>query len=202
MDNYLTENIDTVIFDIGNVLIHFAWEDYLHDLGYEGAMFDRVADAVFRSDDWDKGDSGLYTTQEWLDSFIENDPEIEGDIRKVFEGFGASIVPYPVTERWLSYIREKGMKMYYLSNYSDEMYCQSEEQLSFLKTFDGGVFSWREKCMKPDPKIYEILLKRYKIVPEQALFFDDRLENVEGARKVGINGVVFNTDIPLQMLEK
>lgn len=119
MDNYLTENIDTVIFDIGNVLIHFAWEDYLHDLGYEGAMFDRVADAVFRSDDWDKGDSGLYTTQEWLDSFIENDPEIEGDIRKVFEGFGASIVPYPVTERWLSYIREKGMKMYYLSNYSD-----------------------------------------------------------------------------------
>ena len=49
------------------------------------AMFDRVADAVFRSDDWDKGDSGLYTTQEWLDSFIENDPEIEGDIRKVLK---------------------------------------------------------------------------------------------------------------------
>ena len=48
-----------------------------HDLGYEGAMFDRVADAVFRSDDWDKGDSGLYTTQEWLDSFIENDPELK-----------------------------------------------------------------------------------------------------------------------------
>lgn len=56
--------------------------------------------------------------------------------------------------------------------------------------------------MKPDPEIYEILLKRYKIVPEQALFFDDRPENVEGARKAGINGVVFNTDIPLQMLEK
>ena len=74
--------IKNIIFDIGNVLIHFAWEDYLHDLGYEGAMFDRVADAVFRSDDWDKGDSGLYTTQEWLDSFIENDPEIEEDIRK------------------------------------------------------------------------------------------------------------------------
>ena len=73
--------IKNIIFDIGNVLIHFAWEDYLHDLGYEGAMFDRVADAVFRSDDWDKGDSGLYTTQEWLDSFIENDPEIEEDRR-------------------------------------------------------------------------------------------------------------------------
>ena len=72
MDNYLTENIDTVIFDIGNVLIHFAWEDYLHDLGYEGAMFDRVADAVFRSDDWDKGDSGLYTTQEWLGRYPQS----------------------------------------------------------------------------------------------------------------------------------
>ena len=202
MDNYLTEKIDTVIFDIGNVLIHFAWEDYLRDLGYEGEMFDRVADATFRSDDWDKGDSGLYTTREWLDSFIENDPEIEADICKVFEGFGATIVPYPVTEQWLQYFRDKGMKMYYLSNYSDEMYRQSEESLSFLKTFDGGVFSWEEKCMKPDPKIYEILLKRYRIVPERALFFDDRPENVEGARKAGINGIVFNTDIPLQMLEK
>lgn len=100
MDNYLTENIDTVIFDIGNVLIHFAWEDYLHDLGQKVRCLTVWQDAVFRSDDWDKGDSGLYTTQEWLDSFIENDPEIEGDIRKVFEGFAASIVPYPVTERW------------------------------------------------------------------------------------------------------
>ena len=137
-----------------------------------------------------------------LTRLLENDPEIEGDIRKVFEGFGASIVPYPVTERWLSYIREKWNENVLSVQLSDEMYCQSEEQLSFLKTFDGGVFSWKEKCMKPDPKIYEILLKRYKIVPEQALFFDDRLENVEGARKVGINGAVFNTDIPLQMLEK
>ena len=202
MNNYLTENIDTVIFDIGNVLIHFAWEDYLHNLGYEGDMYDRVAEAVFRSDDWDKGDSGLYTTQEWLASFIENDPEIEADIRKVFENFGETIVPYPVTEKWLKYFRDRGMKMYYLSNYSDEMYRQSEHYLSFLKIFDGGVFSWEEKCMKPDPKIYKTLLTRYQIVPEHALFFDDRPENVEGARKVGINAIVFNTDIPLQMLEK
>ena len=70
-------------------------EDYLHDLGYEGAMFDRVADAVFRSDDWDKGDSDFTRHRSGLTRLLKIHPEIEGDIRKVFEGFGASIVPYP-----------------------------------------------------------------------------------------------------------
>jgi len=93
------------------------------------------------------------------------------------------------------------MKIYYLSNYSEEMYRQSKERLSFLNHFDGGVFSWKEKCMKPDKDIYEILLSRYEIDPKHALFFDDREENVEAAAKLGIRGVVFRPEIARQMLE-
>ena len=55
--------------------------------------------------------------------------------------------------------------------------------------------------MKPDDEIYRILLKRYHLVPEKCVFFDDRIENVEGARRAGMKAVLFHTDIPLQLLK-
>lgn len=196
------KNIDAAIFDIGNVLIHFDWTGYLKSLNFDKETYEHVTDAMFQNKDWDMGDSGLYTTEEWLQAFIENDPAYESEIRKTFENFGDSIVPYKITEEWLAYFKAKGIKRYYLSNFSNEMYRQSEKQLSFIKDFDGGVFSWKEKCMKPQAEIYEILLNRYNIIPERTVFFDDNKENVEAAKKAGIQGVVFTTDVPLQMLEK
>lgn len=202
VQNIDMKNIDTVIFDIGNVLIHFDWMGYLKSLDFDSDTYRHLANAMFLSEDWDKGDSGLYTTEEWLQAFIENDPAYEQEIRRTFEGFGGSIVPYDITEEWLSYFKENGIKRYYLSNYSEEMYRQSKEQLSFIEDFDGGIFSWKEKCMKPQKEIYEILLKRYHIDPQRAIFFDDRPENVEAAADTGIHGITFTTDIPLQMLGK
>lgn len=196
------QKIDTAIFDIGNVLIHYDWKGYLKSLQFNEEIYERVADAVFRNPDWDMGDSGLYTTEEWLQACIENDPACETEIRRTFADFGRSIVPYDITEEWLDLFQKRGIKRYYLSNYSQEMYRQSREQLSFLKGFDGGIFSWQEKCMKPDARIYEILLERYEIDPKHAVFFDDREENVLAARNAGIQGIVFTTDIPLQMLKK
>ena len=134
-------------------------------------------------------------------TFTDNDPAYETQIRKTFARFGASIVPYEFTEQWIQYFRRNGMKIYYLSNYSEELYRQSKERLLFLNQFDGGVFSWKEKCMKPDKDIYEILLSRYEIDPKHALFFDDRKENVEIAVKLGIRGVVFRPEIARQMLK-
>ncbi len=195
-------DIDTVIFDIGNVLIDFAWEDYLKTFPFDPRTREAVADAMFRSPDWDAGDSGLVSTEEWLALFLENAPEYEQEIRQVFGGFGASIVPYEFTCLWIQVMKERGMRLYFLSNYSEEMYRQSKEQLSFLEAFDGGIFSWKERCMKPDPRIYRTLLERYDIAPERAVFFDDRPDNVEAARREGIRGIVFTQDIPLQFLAK
>ena len=83
---------------------------------------------------------------------------------------GKTIIPYETTESWIQFFKEKGMRIFYLSNYSNEMYRQSKDRLTFLENFDGGIFSWKEKCMKPDEEIYKRLLKRYDIVPERAIF--------------------------------
>lgn len=113
---YLGKNIETVILDIGNVLIDFAWEAYLTSFQYSNEMYETVADAMFRNEDWRMGDSGLVTTAQWLELFIENAPEAEPQIREVFADFGRSIVPYPFTEEWIRHLRGQGVRLYYLSN--------------------------------------------------------------------------------------
>src|SRR5699024_7984361 len=66
---------------------------------------------------------------------------------------------------------------------------QEAGKFDFLKLMDGGVFSYDVGYMKPDEEIYKILINKYKINPEEAVFFDDREENIEAANKLGIHAV-------------
>ncbi|GFI42429.1 MAG: HAD family phosphatase [Dorea sp.] len=194
--------MNTVIFDVGNVLVGYDWQSYLRTFQYSEEIYERVADAVFRNEDWLEGDIGRVSTEEWLKLFIENAPEVEPQIREVFEGFEGTIVPLSYTADWIAYFRSQGYKLYYLSNYSKELYEKSKDKLSFLDSFDGGIFSYQVKCIKPDEKIYKILMERYSIRPCDATFYDDRPENVEAAVRLGMKGVVFHQDIPLQLMKK
>lgn len=194
--------MNTVIFDVGNVLVGYDWQNYLRSFHYSEEIYERIAKAVFLNKDWEEGDIGRISTGEWLDLFIQNAPELESQIRRVFAGFAGTIVPLSYTEEWLAYFRSLGYRLYYLSNYSAELYQKTREKLRFLDTFDGGIFSYQVKCIKPGEKIYRLLLERYSICPKDAVFYDDRPENVETAVKLGINGIVFHQDIPLQMMGK
>lgn len=194
--------MNTVIFDVGNVLVGYDWKSYLRSFHYPEEIYDRIADAVFLNDDWLEGDIGRISTEEWQDLFIGNAPDLESQIREVFAGFEGTIVPWSLTEAWIAYFRSLGCKLYYLSNYSRELYQRSKDKLKFLDAFDGGIFSYQVKCIKPDERIYRLLLARYSIRPEDAVFYDDRPENVEAAVRLGIKGVVFHPDLPLQMMGK
>lgn len=194
--------MNTIIFDVGNVLVNYDWQSYLRTFNYPEKIYERIADAVFRNEDWLEGDRGIVSTEEWLKLFIENEPGLEPQIREVFAGFEGTIVPLSYTEEWIAYFRSLGCRLYYLSNYSQELYLRSRDKLRFLDTFDGGIFSYQVKCIKPDEKIYRILMERYSIRPGDATFYDDRPENVEAAARLGMNGIVFHQDIPLQMMKK
>ncbi len=191
-----------VIFDLGNVLVGYDWAGYLRTFGYTEEIYERIADAVFRNEDWLEGDIGRISTGEWLGLFIENAPDLEPQIREVFAGFEGTIVPLSYTEEWLAYFRSLGYRLYYLSNYSRELHQKTRDKLSFINSFDGGIFSYEVKCVKPQEEIYRTLLKRYQIDPHESVFYDDRPENVETAIQLGIKGVVFHKDIPLQMMGK
>lgn len=196
------EDFNTVIFDLGNVLVRYDSQHCLDQFDFHSDIRNRVADAMFRSNTWWQGDQGIYDLHNWCEAFIANDPEIESEIRVVYDGLKECILPTEYTDDLISFFREKGYRIYYLSNYSEGLYEKTKDRLSFIKSFDGGVFSWKENCLKPDPEIYKTLLKRYQIDPSRSIFFDDVKENVKAASKEGIHGIVFTPDLAFKILHK
>jgi 2-haloacid dehalogenase len=78
---------------------------------------------------------------------------------------------------------------YVLSNWSAETYEGMEETYPFLKDFDGKIISGRDFLIKPDPAIYELAISRFDLVPQETLFIDDRLDNIEAAQKLNFQTI-------------
>lgn len=183
--------IDTVILDIGQVLARFDWQGFLEKKGYDEEMIDRLASAVFKNNDWEIADNGIRTDEEILQSFIDNDPELETEIRDIFDSMGGTIETFPYTNQWIQDLRDMGLNVYYLSNYSHPLYQRTKEELAFLYQLDGGYMSYEIHCMKPNSEIYQKLLNDFDLDASRCVFIDDRLENVAGARAVGMEAIHF-----------
>ncbi len=196
--------IRNIIFDIGQVLVSYDWRLYTEGLGFSKAMAERIGHAMFLSDGWNELDRGVLSTEEVADSFVRNDPDIEKEIREVFRGAGKAVQEREFAPVWVKELKDRGYRVYYLSNYSYHMYEGSEHILKkFLDLMDGGVFSCEAKMIKPEAGIYDKLLDDYGLKAEECVFMDDNPQNVEGARKRGIHGILFTDyDETKQKLEE
>ena len=186
-------DIDTVVFDIGNVLVDFAWREKLVKLGFEDEMIERLAKATVDSSDWVELDRGVLTTEQIIDLFVENDPEIETEIRRAFENFNDIVTKREETIPWIRSIKAAGYKVLVLSNFSKVAVEGCPDAMSFLGEVDGGILSYKDKVVKPDEAIYKLLMERYDLVPEKTVFIDDTPVNIEAAKKLGWKGIVFKT---------
>lgn len=93
-------------------------------------------------------------------------------------------------------------KLYGLTNWSAETLPIAMERYSFFEELDGIVVSGEEKIVKPDPKIYEVLLNRYNLNAESSLFIDDNAANIETARKMGFKTIHYTEDVNLEEILK
>lgn len=85
---------------------------------------------------------------------------------------------------------KEGYRTYYLSNYSRRVETEAAHALSFLKELDGGILSYKVHQIKPDPKIYQMLMERYGLKAEESVFLDDSPANIETARALGMQGIL------------
>jgi epoxide hydrolase-like predicted phosphatase len=185
--------IDTVVFDIGNVLVNFSWREKLEKLGFEDGMIERIAKATVDSSDWVELDRGVLTTEEIIDLFVENDPEIEAEIRRAFADFTDIVTKREETIPWIRSLKAAGYKVLVLSNFSKVAVEGCADAMKFLEEVDGGILSYRDKVVKPDEAIYKLLMERYDLVPEKTVFIDDTPVNIETARRLGWKGIVFKS---------
>ncbi len=164
--------INTVIFDIGNVMIDFDWGEYIFDL------FDRdtaaiVKNAIF-SEFWNEIDRGVLSDEEMINGFIERAGGFEKEIRVAFAEVGRALSLRPYAIPWIKELKAEGYRVLY-----------------FTKYMDGGIFSCDVKLIKPDPAIYAALRDAYSLEPGECVFIDDNIKNIEAAKDFGLNTVHF-----------
>lgn len=195
--------ITTLIFDIGNVLTNFKWEEFIHGFGFPEETVSRIAKAAMLSKAWYDFDRGV-PEEEVLQEFIDNDPGIERELRIMFQDIGGTLEIFDTTIPWLDELKEQGYRRLILSNLSEKTVRECPHALTFLwDHVDGGILSYTVGMVKPDREIYDELIARYSLVPEECVFMDDREENIATGRSVGFHGIVYRSrEEALQELEK
>lgn len=183
--------IHNIIFDIGNVLTDFRWAAFLRDKGFDDEMIARIGAASVESPLWGEFDRGAWSEEELMKAFISNDPELEDALHTAYDDIHGMVTIREYAIPWVCKLKAKGYGVYYLSNFSEKAENECADSLAFIPYMDGGILSWKEKLIKPDPKIYELLLERYKLNAEECVFLDDTEANVKGAMDKGIHGIVF-----------
>ena len=105
-------------------------------------------------------------------------------------------ISYPLMQDNFDYItrlKDKGYNLYILSNITRESYEYVKSTIDIDKIFKGGVYSYQEKLLKPDRKIYELIVNRYNLNKDETMFFDDKQKNIDAACEFGLKGVLFRT---------
>ncbi len=185
--------IRNVIFDIGNVLTDFRWKEFLEDKGFSGEVLDRIAKASVLSPVWLELDRGVWTFEQVMAGFVKNAPELEKEFHAAFDDMTDIVTIRDYAVDWVRNLKKQGRSVYFLSNFSEKIERECEKALIFREEMDGGILSWMDKVIKPDPAIYQLLLRRYGLAPEECLFIDDSPANVQAGEALGIRGIVFES---------
>lgn len=91
----------------------------------------------------------------------------------------------------LEQLHARGVPLYAITNWAADTFERTRQNYPFLSMFRDIVVSGEEKCVKPNPEIYHILLRRNGLKSEACVFIDDNMDNVRGAQNVGMHGIHF-----------
>lgn len=198
------ESPSVVVFDLGGVLI--GWDPAQAIMSqfsgnWEAArsFLEHVNFAQWNLEQ-DRGRSWCEASEAFNRSF----PEHAGLLEQYVENFHTSLTgaisgSVSVLER----LHARGIPLYAITNWAADTFAKTRQDYPFLKVFRDIVISGEEKCVKPDPEIYQILLRRNNLKSEACVFIDDNMDNVRGAQRVGMHAVHFTSPEALETdLEK
>ncbi len=187
--------IDTIIFDLGGVLIDWNPEYvYLKEFNGDREKMQWFFDNIC-TNDWNENQDAGYSMAKATEERVALFPEYEELIR-MFYGRWVEMLGEQIngTVKILeSFIKSGQYKVVALTNWSSETFPIALERFEFLQWFEGIIVSGDEKTRKPFDKIYNITLERFNITAEKAIFIDDNLRNIEAANALGINGIPFKS---------
>jgi 2-haloacid dehalogenase len=183
-----------VVFDIGGVLLNWNPRHLYRKLfpGDEAAMEDFLTNVC--TVEWNERQDAGRTFAEAHAELIPKHP----DKTHLIEAFGKrfdEMIDGPIegTVDILAELKRSGVPRYALTTWSAETFPPAQARYDFLSWFDGIVVSGEEGVIKPDARIFRILLERFRIVPGEAVFVDDNPANAAAAQALGIHGIHFRS---------
>lgn len=188
----MSEKINTIIFDLGGVLIDWNPRYLYRKLFKTEEEVNWFLENICTSDWNDQQDAGR-SFEEATKELIKQYPEFEAPISAWYGRWQETISgSISGTVDILTEIKEsKKYRLYALTNWSAETFPWALENFPFLHWFEGIVVSGVEKSRKPLPDFFQILFDRYNVKPSESLFIDDNIHNINGAQALGMHTITF-----------
>ncbi|TVU88654.1 HAD family hydrolase [Vreelandella titanicae] len=186
-----TSSIKNVVFDVGNVIVRWSPQEIIR------LTFDRVEPpelllkSIFQSETWFDLNKGFLTESEAKSQFQDNLNLSELECERLFYYIKQTQLLLFGSVDLLKRVKAAGYGVYALTDNVTEIVEYLQSTYQFWPLFDGATVSAEVGMLKPDPNIYQSLLKHHNLVAAETVFIDDMLYNVQGAESVGISGVQF-----------
>lgn len=184
--------LKAIIFDVGGVLIRTrsraGREVWAAQLGLDSWEFENF---VFSGESGRQAQLGQKSFEEhwqWLGRHFCLDEINLARMRQDF--FAGDVLNKPLVEH-VKRMSRAGYVTALLSNFADDSRTLWTEKFPFIQYFNEVIISCEVGMMKPDPRIYQLALERVEARPGESLFVDDFIENVEAARRVGMQALHF-----------
>jgi 2-haloacid dehalogenase len=190
----MNKSIDTIIFDLGGVLIdwnpnYVFTDDYFDTTETRDYFFEKIC-----TPDWNENQDAGYPIAKATAEKVAEFPEWEKEIKDYYgrwqEMLGGAI--QETVDIFAELKKNSNLKFYALTNWSAETFPVALEKFDFLHWFDGRLVSGEEKTRKPFPDFYQKLIDKFSINPSSAIFIDDNLRNVKAAEAMGIKSIHFH----------
>ena len=183
--------IKNLIFDFGKVLVDYDFEAFFRHYIPDTARRRAFTPVLYNEEVQHLLDREEQPFDNIIEDLVRKHPAFEPEIR-IFQQHYCELVTYEVAgmRELLARLRQEGYRLYGLTNWCRKVY-HTMEQYGIFRLLDGQVISSEEHIIKPEPGIYHTLFNRFGLVPEECVFTDDRPENIEAGRALGMEGIVF-----------
>lgn len=188
--------IKNIIFDMGQVLIHWDPKVLLAQYGLTPEEHKLVSQELFQNVEWVQLDHGTITWDEAVERVCRRLPEKYHDIvnEMTRNWWNCALTPVDGMGQLVKEVREAGYNIYLLSNAGITLR-EYFPRIPGSEYFDGLMVSAEEKLLKPQHEIYYKLYQRFHLDPKTCFFIDDNPANIEGALCTGMEGIVFRGDV-------
>lgn len=184
--------IRNIVFDMGNVLIYWRPELLIQRLGVPEEDYPLILREVFGDVNWIQLDRGIVTAEEATDRMCRRLPErLHSAVHQLTRGWWERpLVPVEGMAELIRELKGLGCGIYLLSNAGVD-HPRYFDRVPGSECFDGRVVSAFYHLLKPQPELYQVLLREYGLKAEECFFVDDLNINIEAAVLVGMSGAVF-----------